>query len=159
VTLLGSVPQPGDPAPDFALVARDGSIVRLSDTRGKVRILSCVPSLDTATCDVQTRRFEQELARLPEDVVLYTISMDLPFAQARWCGGANVKHQTLSDHREASFGLAYGVLAKDLRLLSRAVFVVGKDDRIKYVQIVKEWREQPDYEPVIEAARAAAAAS
>jgi thiol peroxidase len=115
-----------------------------------------VPSLDTPVCDLQTRRFNQEAARLGPDVQILTISMDLPFAQKRWCGAAGIERvTTLSDHREASFGTAYGVLIKELRLLARAVFVVDKDGVVRYVQIVPELSREPDYEAALAAAKAA----
>jgi thiol peroxidase len=127
--------------------------VELSQTRGKVRLLSVVYSLDTSVCDLQTQRFEQEASQF-KDVVIYTISMDLPFAQARYCGAHNIKNlQTLSDHREASFGLAYGLLIKGQRMLSRAIFIIDRDDIIRYVEYVKEVSQPPDYYKAIEALR------
>lgn len=158
VTLVGEEVKVGDRAPDFTVVDNDLNEVRFSSFAGKVVILASVPSLDTPVCDMETRRFNQEAAALGEDVVILTISMDLPFAQKRWCGAAGVTAvKTLSDHREASFGLAYGVLIKELRLLARAIFVVGRDGVVRYVQIVPELSQEPDYEPVLAAARKAAA--
>ena len=111
-----------------------------------------MPSLDTPTCDIETRTFNEEAAKLGAAVKLLTISMDLPFAQKRWCGAAGVENlKTYSDHREAAFGLAYGVLIKELRLLARAVFVVGKDGKLEHVQLVKEIANEPDYEAVLQA--------
>jgi len=121
----------------------------LSSFRGKVCIISSVPSLDTPVCDTETRKFNEEGARLGEDIVILTISMDLPFAQKRWCGAAGVARvKTLSDHRDGAFGLAYGVLIKELRLLGRAVFVVDRDGVIQYIQLVKEITNEPEYDAV-----------
>jgi thiol peroxidase len=143
----------GQKAPDFKLLATDFAEVQLSQSRGKVRLLSVVHSLDTQVCDLQTQRFEQEAAKF-EDVVIYAISMDLPFAQARYCGAHNIKNlQTLSDHREASFGRAYGVLIEELRLLSRAIFVIGRNDIVRYVEYVPEVAQHPDYDKAIGALR------
>ena len=154
LTLVGDEVRIGEPAPDFEAVANDLSLVRLSSFRGKVCIVSSVPSLDTSVCDTMTRRFNQEAGNLGGDVVVLTISMDLPFAQKRWCGAAGVDNvQTLSDHREASFGTAFGMLIKELRLLARAVFVVDKDGIIRYVQVVDELTNEPDYEAVLKAAK------
>jgi thiol peroxidase len=151
VTLIGPEIKVGDKAPDFRLLATDMTEVRLSASKGKVRVLSVVASLDTPVCDIQTQWFEGEASKL-KDVVIYTISMDLPFAQARYCGANNISNlQTLSDHREASFGTAYGVLIKELRLLSRAVFIVDKDDTVLYVEYVKEVGQPPDYDRALEA--------
>jgi thiol peroxidase len=126
--------------------------VKLSSFRGKICIICSVPSLDTPVCDMETRRFNEEAGKLGDDVVILTISMDLPFAQKRWCGAAGVdKVITLSDHREGTFGTAYGVLIKELRLLARAVFVVGREGTIQYIQLVKELTEEPDYDTVLDA--------
>jgi len=150
LTLIGNELKPGDTAPDCELLGNDLSPVTLSSYRGKVCILSSVPSLDTPVCDMETRRFNQEAGSLGDDVAILTISMDLPFAQARWCGAAGVdKVITLSDHRDATFGETYGVLIKELRLLARAIFVVDRDGVIRYVQLVKEMTEEPDYETVL----------
>ena len=127
ITLMGTELQVGDQAPDFVAMDNDLNPVSFDSFRGKVCIISSVPSLDTPVCDMETRRFNDEAGRLGDDVEILTISMDLPFAQKRWCGAAGVdKVQTLSDHRDAAFGQAYGVLIKGLRLLARAVFVVDK---------------------------------
>lgn len=150
LTLLGDTVKVGQKAPDFEVVANDLSTVRFSSFRGKVCIISSVPSLDTSVCDTMTRKFNEQATRLAEDVVVLTISMDLPFAQKRWCGAAGVYNlQTLSDHRDASFGKAYGVLIKELRLLARAVFVVDKGGIISYMQIVEELTDEPYYQPVL----------
>ncbi len=152
LTLIGKELQVGDSAPDFEVLDNDLSPVKLSSFREKVFVISSVPSLDTPVCDMETRRFNQEADRLSADVQILTISTDLPFAQKRWCGAAGVdKVVTLSDHRNVSFGTAYGVLIKELRLLARAVFVVDREGTIRYIQIVKEITEEPDYEVVLDA--------
>ena len=156
LTLVGPELKPGDAAPQCTVLANDLSEVNLSSFKGKVSIISVVPSLDTPVCDVQTRRFNQAAAELGDDVAILTISTDLPFAQARWCGAAGVdKVQTLSDHRDVSFGNAYGVLIKELRLLARSIFVVDKNGKISYTQLVRELTSEPDYEAVLNAAKAA----
>jgi thiol peroxidase len=152
LTLLGPETKTGQTAPDATVVANDLSEVKLSAFKGKKRILSVVPSLDTAVCDIQTKKFNEEAGKLGPNVQILTISMDLPFAQKRWCGAASVSNlQTLSDHRDASFGTAYGVLIKGLRLLARAVFVIDEKDKITHVQIVKEVTQEPDYQAALEA--------
>ena len=154
LTLLGDEVTMGDTTPDFKVVANDLSQVEFSSFRGKVCIISSVPSLDTSVCDTMTRRFNKEAGTLGLDVAVLTISMDLPFAQKRWCGAADVQRlQTLSDHREASFGKAYGVLIKELQLLARAVFVVDRQGIIRYVEIVKELTNEPNYEAALKAAK------
>lgn len=154
ITLVGKEIKVGDKAPNAVLLDSDLSPVELSSFQGKNRIISVVPSLDTPVCDLQTRRFNDEASKLGPDVVILTISMDLPFAQKRWCGAAGIdKVTTLSDHRDASFGTSYGVLIKELRLLARAVFVVDQSDTVRYVQIVKEVSDEPDYESVLNAVR------
>jgi thiol peroxidase len=152
VTLLGSELKVGDTAPDFAAVGNDLKPVTLSQFKGQVVVISSVPSLDTPVCDMETRRFNTEAASLGPNVVILTVSMDLPFAQKRWCGATGVDRVvTVSDHREAAFGLAYGVLIKEVRLLARAVFVVDRDGIIRYIQFVKETGTEPDYAPVLAA--------
>ncbi len=142
----------GDKAPEFKVVDNNLSPVGLSDFKGKVVVLSSVPSLDTPVCDVETRRFNVEAGKLGPDVAVLTISMDLPFAQKRWCGAAGVSHvTTLSDHRDANFGFSYGVLIKDLRLLARAVFVVDQDNTIRYIDLVSDITNEPDYESCLKA--------
>ena len=154
LTLLGKEIRLGEPAQDFEVLTNELSAVKLSSYRGKVCVISSVPSLDTPVCDTMTRRFNLEAASLGDDVVVLTISMDLPFAQSRWCGAADVENvQTLSDHRDASFGTAFGVLIKELRLLARAVFVVDKEGIARYVQIVNELTSEPDYEAVLKAVK------
>lgn len=150
-SLVGPELQVGQEAPNFRMTATDMRQVELSETKGKIRLLSVVHSLDTTVCNLQTKRFEEEAARY-KDVIIYAISMDLPFAQARYCGANNIINlKTLSDYREASFGEMYGVLIKDLRLLSRAIFIVDKNDIIRYVQYVKELTSHPDYDKALQA--------
>jgi thiol peroxidase len=152
LTLVGEEIQVGKPAPDCDLLDNDLNPVKLSSFRGKVVILTSVPSLDTPVCDLETRRFNDEAAMLGSEVQILTVSMDLPFAQKRWCGTAGVeKVKTLSDHRQAAFGQAYGVLIKELRLLARAVFIVDRTGTVQYVQLVKEVASEPDYEAVMQA--------
>jgi len=152
LTLVGEEVKVGNPAPDFIVLDNNLSPVKFSSYRGKICIISSVPSLDTPVCDIETRKFNEEAGRLGEDVVILTISMDLPFAQKRWCAAAGVNRvQTLSDHRDASFGTSYGVLIKELRLLARAVFLVDRKGILQYVQLVKEISKEPDYEEVLNA--------
>jgi thiol peroxidase len=152
LTLVGSEVRVGDRAPDFNVLDNDLSPVHFSSYRGKLCILSSVPSLDTPVCDTETRKFNEEAGRLGTDIRILTISMDLPFAQKRWCAAAGVnKVQTLSDHRDASFGTSYGVLIKELRLLARAVFLVDREGIIQYVELVKELTKEPDYEALLSA--------
>ncbi|MBC8018971.1 MAG: thiol peroxidase [Verrucomicrobia bacterium] len=153
-TLLGPELKVGDKAPDFAVVDNSLAAVTLASSTGKIRIISAVPSLDTPVCDTETRRFNQEAAGLPGDVLVLTVSLDLPFAQKRWCGAAGIdKVITLSDYRERSFGQNYGVLIKELLLLTRAVFIVDAHDIIRYIQIVPEVTSEPDYAAVIAAVK------
>ena len=156
LTLIGSEVSVGDKAPDFTAVDTDLKPVSLSSFRGKTVVIASVPSLDTPVCDLETRRFNQEAAGLGKDVQILTLSMDLPFAQKRWCGAAGITAlKTLSDHRDAAFGNAYGVLIKELRLLARAVFVVDRQGVIRYIQVVKELATEPDYAAVLDAVRKA----
>ena len=158
-TLIGPELKPGDAAPDFTLVDNALKPVTLKDTGRQVRIVSVVPSLDTPVCDAQTKRFNDEVAKLP-GVEIIAVSMDLPFAQKRWCGTFGVDHvRTLSDHKDASFGSNYGTLIKELRLESRAIFVVDRHNRIQYVEYVKEMTDFPNYDAALSAARSAAAAT
>lgn len=155
VTVLGTEVKAGMRAPDFAVLGNDMSPVTLESSRGTVRIISAVPSLETPVCDQQTRRFDEEAAKL-DGVRVLTVSADLPFAQRRWCDAAGTQAvQTLSDHRDLSFGLAYGVLIKELRLLARAVFVIDADDRVVHAEYVPAIEQHPDYEKAIEMARKA----
>jgi thiol peroxidase len=154
LTLVGDEVKVGEPAPDAELLSNDLKPVRLSSYRGKVCVITSVPSLDTPVCDVETRRFNGEAGRLGADVKVLAVSMDLPFAQKRWCGAAGVEWvETLSDHGEASFGTRYGVLIKELRLLARAVFVVDREGILRYSQIVKEIADEPGYEAVLSAVK------
>ncbi len=154
LTLLGSEINVGDPAPDVEVLENDLAPVRLSSFRGKVCIILSVPSLDTPVCDLETKKFNEEATQLGLDVALLTISMDLPFAQKRWCGAAGVTAvEALSDHRDASFGESYGVLIKELRLLARAVFVVDRDGIVRYVDVVNEITNEPDYEAALNAVK------
>jgi thiol peroxidase len=156
LTLLGKELKVGDTAPDAAVLANDLSEVKISGFRGKVCVICTVPSLDTPVCDIQTRKFNEQAGSLGEDVVVLTISMDLPFAQKRWCGAANVENvQTLSDHAKAEFGTAFGILIKELRLLARTVFVVDKEGVIRYIEIVEEVTNEPDYEAALTAVKEA----
>lgn len=150
LTLIGPELKVGDAAPDFTLLANDLSPATLADYKGKVIVVAAVPSLDTPVCDMETRRFNSEAAALGDDVVILAVSMDLPFAQARWCGAAGVEAvKTLSDHKDASFGEGWGTLIKELRLLTRSVFVVGKDGKIAYVEYLPEITEEPDYDAAL----------
>ncbi len=167
LTLLGPELKVGQKAPDFKLVAPYDRVensagateVELAQSKGKVRLISVVPSLDTPVCDLQTQRFEEEAGNF-QQIAFYTISMDLPFAQARYCGAKNVTlMEVLSDYREGSFGRAYGVLIKELNLLTRAIFVVDKDDTVRYVQYVKEVSQHPDYDAALTALRGLVGAS
>jgi len=152
LTLVGQEVKVGEPAPDAELLDNDLNPVKLSTYRGKVLVIASVPSLDTPVCDMETRRFNEEAANLGPDIELVTVSMDLPFAQKRWCGAAGVTNlKTLSDHRQAEFGLAYGVLIKELRLLARAVFILDRKGTVQYVHLVKEVTNEPDYEEVLQA--------
>jgi thiol peroxidase len=151
LTVIGPRLKAGDPAPDFELLTNDLSTATLKDSDGKVRLINVVPSLDTGICDIQTRRFSEEIGRMGEDVVGLTVSADLPFAQKRWCGAAGVENmQTLSDHRDMSFGKAYGTYIKELRLEQRAVFVVDRDGTLRYVEYVPEVAQHPDYDLALE---------
>ncbi|WP_257346596.1 thiol peroxidase [Pseudalkalibacillus decolorationis] len=155
ITLLGNEVKVGDNAPDFKVLANDLSEVTLEDTKGTVRIITSVPSVDTGVCDQEVRRFNEEAGNL-DNVNILTISNDLPFAQKRWCAAAGVENvQTLSDHRDLSFGKAYGVAIEELRLLTRAVFVVDSNNKVTYVEYVSEATNHPDYEAAIEAAKSA----
>lgn len=155
VTLVGKEIKVGDTAPDFVVLDNDLSPVRLEDSEGKVRLISVVPSLDTGVCDAQTRRFNEDASSV-SGVEVLTISVDLPFAQKRWCGSNGLENvKTLSDHRNLSFGEAYGVHIKELRLLARAVFVIDSSDKVTYVEYVNEVSNHPNYEAAIEAVKAA----
>jgi thiol peroxidase len=140
----------GELAPGFTVLGRDLKTVQLSQFSGKIKVISVTPSLDTPVCDVQLRRFNGEAASLPADVVVMNISMDLPFAIDRFCVAAGIDRVVaLSDHRDAAFGTAFGVLIKELRLLARSVFILDKDDRVRYMEIVPEVSDHPDYEAAL----------
>jgi thioredoxin-dependent peroxiredoxin len=163
ITLMGPEITVGQDAPDFTAVDTGLQAVRLSEAKGKkVVILSSIPSVDTPVCDKETRRFNEEAANIGADIEVWTLSMDLPFAQKRWCGAAGVERvKTLSDFRGRTFGEGYGVLMKDGPLAgvdARAVFVVGKDGKVKHVEYVKEIANEPDYDAALKAAKAAAGA-
>lgn len=150
LTLVGEARKAGEKAPDFNLLNNDLGQVSLSNFKGKVCLLVTVPSLDTPVCDAETRRFNEEASGLGSNVAVLVISMDLPFAQKRWCGAAGIEQvQTLSDHRDGSFGVAYGVLIKELRLLARAVFVVDQEGVIRYEELVGEIASEPDYDAAL----------
>lgn len=155
LTLLGNEVKVGDKAPGFAILDKELKEVTLADFAGKIKIISVTPSLDTPVCDLQAKRFNKEAQSLSADVTVFNVSMDLPFAIARFCASEGIdKMGTFSDHRDASFGNAYGVLVKELRLLARAIFVIDKSDVVRYVQIVPEMTNQPDYAKALEAAKA-----
>ncbi|MCH8332827.1 thiol peroxidase [Candidatus Sumerlaeota bacterium] len=152
MTLLGPELKVGDAAPDFSVVDGAMGAVTLASSAGKTRLISVVPSVDTPVCAIQTKRFNEEAAKLGDDVVVYTVSVDLPMAQKRFCGAEGIdKIVAISDYRSRSFGENYGVLIKELMLLSRAVFVIGPDDKIKYIEIVKEVTDLPDYDKALAA--------
>lgn len=154
VTLVGNEIRVGDKAPDFEVLGNDLKPVSFSSYLGKVCIISSVPSLDTPVCEASTKRFNEEVAGLGADVAILTVSMDLPFAQRRWCLANGVKEvETLSDHKDASFGTSYGLLMKELRLLARAVLVVDRTGTVRYIELVKEIGDEPDYEAALEAAK------
>ena len=158
MTLVGPELKAGDAAPDFNVVDSGLKPVTLADTAGHVRLVSVVPSLDTPVCDAQTKRFNEAAASLP-GIDILTVSMDLPFAQKRWCGAFAVdKVKMLSDQKDASFGSNYGTLIKELRIESRAIFVIDRNNRVSYAEYVKEVADHPNYEAALEAARSAFAA-
>ena len=157
LTLLGKEVSAGDRAPEFTALNNDLDPVKLSAFKGKTCVLASVPSLDTPVCSVETRKFNEMVTQMGQDVVVLTLSMDLPFAQKRWCGANGIERViTLSDHREGEFGTAYGVLIKGLRLLARAVFVVDRGGVVRYTQLVSEATNEPDYEAVMQAVKAIA---
>jgi thiol peroxidase len=151
VTLIGSQVKAGDKAPNYTVLANDLSEVTLDSSKGHVRLISVVTSIETGVCDAQTRRFNEEAAKL-DNVKVLTVSVDLPFAQTHWCDSNGIENvQTLSDHRDLSFGEAFGVAIKELRLLARSVFVVDSNDVVTYAEYVNEVTEHPNYEAAIEA--------
>lgn len=152
LTIQGPELTPGEKAPDFKAVDQSMKEVSFSETKGKIRLIAAVPSLDTPVCDLQIKRFNDEAAGLSKDIVIFFVSMDLPFAQKRFCGEFGIKKvKTLSDHRNADFGIKYGVLIKELRLLARAVFLVDKNDTLVYAEYVKDITDHPNYEGALEA--------
>lgn len=154
LTLVGEAVSVGQQAPDFTAAANDLSPYKLSDDKGKVIVISAVPSLDTPVCDTQTRKFNESAAALGDEVVIVTVSMDLPFAQARWCGAAGVDQvKTVSDYNGVDFGTQYGLLIKELHLLARAVLVVDQAGILQYSQLVSEVTEEPDYDAAIDAVK------
>ncbi|MDO4719672.1 MAG: thiol peroxidase [Peptostreptococcaceae bacterium] len=154
LTLAGKEIKVGDAAPDFTVLAQDLTPVKFSDERGKVRIISIVPSLDTGICDLQTTSFNERAAGLGEDISIWTVSVDLPFAQARFCTGKGIdKVKVVSDHKDLDFGKAYGFVIDELRLLARGIVVVDQNDKVAYVEYVKEVASHPDYDRAIEAAK------
>ncbi len=154
LTLVGPELKVGDKAPAFTVVNNGLEPVSLADSSGKVRLVTVVPSLDTPVCDTMTRQFNQQASELPDSVAVCTISVDLPFAQARWCGNAGIeKVVTLSDYQSRDFGTNYGLLIKELQLLARAVLVIDQNDTIQYVELVKEITEEPDYAAALKAAQ------
>lgn len=156
-TLLGKEVKVGDQAPDFTLIKNDLSEAKLSDYSGKTLLVSVVPSLDTGVCSTQTKRFNEEAGNLPAEVQVLTVSADLPFAQARWCGASDAKNiQTLSDYRGLAFGEAYGVIIKELHLLTRSIFVIGADGKVEYTEIVSEVTQEPDYDKALSALKSTA---
>ena len=153
-TLVGPEIKVGSKAPDFRVVDTGLQPVTVATDSGKIRLITVVPSLDTPVCDTMTRQFNEKAASLPDDVVVYTVSVDLPFAQKRWCGNAGIdKVQTLSDYQERSFGANYGLLLKNLKLLARAVVVIDKNDQVAYYQLVPEVTDEPNYDEAIAAVK------
>lgn len=154
IVLIGQELKVGDKAPEFTVLSNDLQEVHLANSANKIRLISVVPSIDTGVCSQQTRRFNEEAVALGNNVVVLTISVDLPFAQGRWCAAEGIKNvQTLSDHRDLSFGEAYGVVIQELRLLTRAVFVVDDNDIVQYVEYVDEATNHPNYDAAIEAVK------
>lgn len=154
ITLVGPELKAGDTAPDFKLNKDLLTEVSLKVFSGKVKLISVVPSIDTGVCDAQTRRFNEEASKLGDKVQILTVSVDLPFAQARWCGAAGVDRVVmLSDYKSKSFGQAYGVLIKELQLDMRSIFVIGAEDKIRYVEYLGEMTDHPNYDAALEAVK------
>ena len=155
MTLVGPDIAVGSQAPDFKVVDEALQPVTRDSARGKVQLITVVPSIDTGVCDTMTRKFNQEAAALPDQVAVYTISVDLPFAQKRWCGAAGIERvQMLSDYQERSFGENYGLLIDELKLLARAVYVIDADGKVAYREIVPEVTDEPDYAAALNAVKA-----
>ncbi|MBC2575336.1 thiol peroxidase [Peptostreptococcus canis] len=153
VTLLGKEIKVGDKAPEFVALRGDLSPFTLKDVEGKVKLISIVPSVDTGVCELQTIRFNQEASKL-NDVAIITISCDLPFAQARFCGAKGIENAiVVSDYKDTTFGLNYGFLIEEFRLLNRGIVVIDKDDVVRYVEYVSEVTDHPDYDKALEAAK------
>lgn len=153
ITLLGKEIKVGDKAPDFTVLSTSLEPVRLSDSNGKVRIISVVPSVDTPVCDLQTRHFNEDASKM-EGVLVLSVSVDLPFALAKYCAAQGIENiKTLSDHKDLDFGMKYGFVIEELRLLARGIVVVDKDNIVRYVEYVKEIAEQPDYDKALIAAK------
>lgn len=151
LSLEGKVLSVGQKAPDFTLAGNDLKPVSLKDFKGRAVILSAVPSLDTPTCDMETRRFNKEASALGDKAIVLTVSKDLPFAQARWCAAAGIDRvKTLSDYRNTSFAADYGILIKELFLLARAIFVIDGNGVIRYIQFVQEVSKEPNYKAVLD---------
>ncbi len=154
MTLLGPDIKVGDTVPDFRVVDNGLQPLTLADLKGKAALISVVPSLDTPVCDTMTRKFNEEAAKLPAGMAVFTVSLDLPFAQKRWCGNAGIDRvKTLSDYQDRAFGLNWGLLIKELKLLARAVYVVDKAGKVVYREIVKEVTAEPDYAAALAAAK------
>ena len=154
LTLVGNELKLGDPAPDATVLKQDLTPVNIHDYKGQVLLISVVPSLDTSVCSAQTKRFNEEASQLPDSVKVITVSMDLPFAQKRFCGAEGIdKIEVLSDHREGAFGRAYGALVKELRILCRAVFVVDAHGVVRYAEYVPEIASHPNYDAALQVAR------
>jgi thioredoxin-dependent peroxiredoxin len=150
LTLIGTEAKIGEKADNFTVLDKELKEISLKDFTGKIKLISVTPSLDTPVCDIQARRFNQEAAKLPDDVIIMNISMDLPFAISKFCTTAGIdKVKAYSDHRDASFGNAYGVLIKELRLLARSIFIIDRDDTIRYIELVPELSHQPDYDKAL----------
>lgn len=151
VTLVGEEVKVGQKAPEFTVLKQDLSEFKLSDLEGKIKILSIAPSLDTRVCEIQTIRFNNEASKLSDDVEIVSITVDLPFAQKRFCESLNVKgHQVVSDHKDLDFGLKYGLVMKELRLLARAVIIIDKDNIIRYIDVNEQVASEPDYERALD---------
>jgi thioredoxin-dependent peroxiredoxin len=156
LTLMGEEVKKGEEAPDFKVLDQALKEVTLESTKGKIRLIASVPSLDTPICDLQIKRFNDEASALSKDVIILFVSMDLPFAQKRFCQEYNIKKvKAVSDHRDADFGVKYGVLIKELRLLARAIFIVDKEDVVRYSEYVEDITHHPDYEAALAALKSA----
>lgn len=154
VTFVGDEVKVGQRAPDFKVLAPDLAEAKLGDFKGAIKLIASVPSLDTPVCDLEIKRFNEEATRIAKDVAILFISMDLPFAQKRFCHTFDIQNvKTFSDHRDADFGIKYGVLIKEMRLLSRAIFIIDRDDVVRYVEYVKENGSQPNYDAALKALR------